>query len=285
MMYMELDLLTVVKFGGSSLATASAIIKAISIIRACRKRRLVVASAPGRGGRFNTKITDILIRAHEELKESDTSIALENFRNRFITIASDLGLDKTDIIEKCIKSIKRNRLNRDYVISRGEYLISQILATKLGYHFIDARDYIVIKKDGRVNERSTKKRFKLLCRDKIKTGIVMGGFYGECKDGIVKTFARGGGDYTGAIASAMLGADMYENFTDTNGVRTEDPRKNPNAELIAEIPHADMHKMSLNGASVIFPDCMPLLEKHGIPIKIDNTFNPDKEYTIIKSAT
>ena len=50
----------VVKFGGSSLASAEQFQKAGSIIRAEKSRKYVVPSAPGKRHSDDTKVTDLL---------------------------------------------------------------------------------------------------------------------------------------------------------------------------------------------------------------------------------
>ena len=53
---------TVVKFGGTSLASAEQIAKAAAIVRGDPARRCVVVSAPGKRDGTDTKVTDLLYR-------------------------------------------------------------------------------------------------------------------------------------------------------------------------------------------------------------------------------
>ena len=55
----------VVKFGGSSLATAGQFEKVAAIIRENPARRYVVASAPGKRCSDDTKVTDLLYRCYD----------------------------------------------------------------------------------------------------------------------------------------------------------------------------------------------------------------------------
>ena len=48
--------------------------------------------------------------------------------------------------------------------------------------------------------------------------IVISGFFGVTQDGDICTFSRGGSDITGSIIAAGVKADLYENFTDVNGI-------------------------------------------------------------------
>ena len=51
----------VVKFGGSSVASAAQIKKVAAIVTADPERRIVVVSAPGRRNKRDVKVTDLLI--------------------------------------------------------------------------------------------------------------------------------------------------------------------------------------------------------------------------------
>ena len=55
----------VVKFGGSSLASAEQFMKVCDIIRADESRRYVVPSAPGKRFNDDIKVTDMLYRCYE----------------------------------------------------------------------------------------------------------------------------------------------------------------------------------------------------------------------------
>ena len=52
----------VVKFGGSSLASASQLEKVLNIVKSDSERRFVVVYAPGKRNAEDTKVTDALIK-------------------------------------------------------------------------------------------------------------------------------------------------------------------------------------------------------------------------------
>jgi aspartate kinase len=113
---------TVVKFGGSSLASASQIRKAAAIIRADSARRFVVVSAPGKRDSSDTKVTDLLYRCYDlaMVGESfDEPLAL--IQSRFAGIVEELGLtlDLTDDMN-AIRAHLSAGPQRDYMASRGE---------------------------------------------------------------------------------------------------------------------------------------------------------------------
>ena len=69
----------VVKFGGSSLASAEQFVKVGNIIKADENRKFVVPSAPGKRFDKDTKVTDMLYACYDLAeKNQDFSAEIEN---------------------------------------------------------------------------------------------------------------------------------------------------------------------------------------------------------------
>ena len=75
----------VVKFGGSSVATAQQILKIVDIVKADPERRIVVVSAPGKRHGDDIKVTDLLIAlaeavlAHKPYTEELAAVGIASF--------------------------------------------------------------------------------------------------------------------------------------------------------------------------------------------------------------
>ena len=100
------------------------------------------------------------------------------------------------------------------------------------------------------------------------------GFFGYTKDGILRTFDRGGSDITGSILAAAVQADLYENFTDVDSVYVANPRVVENPAAIQEITYREMRELSYAGFSVFHDEALMPVYKLGIPVNIKNTNNP-----------
>ena len=84
----------VVKFGGSSLASAEQFKKVKDIITADGARRFVVPSAPGKRFPDDTKVTDMLYSCYDlAVKGKDFDKQFEQIKQRYNEIISELGLD------------------------------------------------------------------------------------------------------------------------------------------------------------------------------------------------
>ena len=272
----------VIKFGGSSLATAERILIARNIVLSDTARRFVVVSAPGKFGE-TSKVTDLLIQAHTQLCISGQSDSLNQVIKRFENLGAELDVDISHELDRCLDEAHINNCSRDFIISRGEYLMGILFAKLLGFRFVDATRLITIKANGKVDEAATRKKFGKFVSSGSDRGIVIGGFYGQLvgSNPTVKTFSRGGSDYSGAIAAVMLGARTYENFTDTYGVQTANPAIVGDTATIWRLDYGTLHRLADAGASVIYPECLPLLRRYSVPMVVDNTMDAGRRYTTV----
>ena len=265
---------TALKFGGSSLADAAQFRKVADIILSHEGRLFVVASAPGKRSKDDTKVTDMLYSCHDlAVSGHDFTSALDAIRKRFESIADALGInfDLESEFETIATHLARNP-QKDYMASRGEYLNSKLLAAFLGFDFVDPASCIFFREDGTLDAERTNTVLGSVLKDKERA--VVAGFYGTGADGNVKTFSRGGSDVTGAIVARASKADVYENWTDVSGMLSADPRIVKDPDPIAEISYKELRELSYMGASVMHEDAVFPVRTAGIPINIRNTNRP-----------
>ena len=275
----------VVKFGGSSLASAEQFEKAGDIIRADESRRFVVPSAPGKRFGNDTKVTDMLYQCHELAEAGkDFEKVLSDIAGRYQEIVEGLGLD-LDLAEKfhTIRKYLKEGAGKDYAASRGEYLNGIIMAEYLGYEFIDAASVISFDENGDFDPDRTNK--VLSDRLALCENAVIPGFYGAMPDGTVKTFSRGGSDVTGSIVAKAARVDVYENWTDVSGFLVADPRIIHKPEGIDVITYKELRELSYMGATVLHEDAIFPVRQEGIPINIRNTNAPEDDGTWIVGST
>ena len=275
----------VVKFGGSSLASAEQFQKVGDIIRAEEERKFVVPSAPGKRYSGDTKVTDMLYACYALAEAGeDFSADLAKIKARYQEIIEGLKLelsldDEFAVIEKNFKE----KAGSNYAASRGEFLNGIIMAEYLGYEFVDAAEVVFFHDNGEFNAEKTNKVLsaRLAKCDKA----VVPGFYGAMDDGTVKTFSRGGSDITGSIVAKAVKADVYENWTDVSGFLIADPRIINNPESIEVITYRELRELAYMGATVLHEDAIFPVRQEGIPINIRNTNAPEDKGTWIVGST
>ena len=279
------DMKKVVKFGGSSLASARQFKKVGDIIRADKSRRYVIPSAPGKRNSKDTKVTDMLYECYAAASTGASyKKLLEAIKARYQEIID--GLDLNLNLDHEFATIEENfvkGIGKDYAASRGEYLNGIVMANYLGYEFIDAAEVIFFDENGNFEAELTNK--ELSERLEHVERAVIPGFYGSKHDGSIKTFSRGGSDVTGSIVARAIHADLYENWTDVSGFLVTDPRIVENPEVIETITYKELRELAYMGAGVLHEDAIFPVRKEGIPINIRNTNRPEDKGTLIVEST
>lgn len=299
-------LMKVIKFGGSSVASAENINRVIEIILKSQKEAeqiLVVVSAFG-------GVTDDLIKLGSlaVTNEKKMRSLFRQLSEKHETIVSQLvkpskrGKITEEVRKKCrelqkvcmgvslVKELSPRTL--DTITSFGEQLSSYIICKAIedrgvACDLVDARMLITTDDaygSANVETQSTYKQIADYFRNSSALSI-MGGFIAATEDGITTTLGRGGSDYTASLVGAAADASAIEIWTDVDGVMTADPRAVTKAFSVSEISYEEAGELAHFGAKVIHPKTMKPARLKNIPIYIKNTFNPNHSGTKISNAT
>lgn len=274
-------MIKVVKFGGSSVANAAQFRKVKAIVDSDQTRKYIVSSACGKESKEDHKVTDLLYLAHAHVKYGVSyEDIFELIEKKYYGIKEELGL-KTDLETEFarIRSLMKKDMSTDYLVSRGEYLTSKLLAEFLGAKFVDAAEVICFHYDGSIDMEKTEARLLEKTRDAKK--VLIPGFYGALPNGVIRVMSRGGSDITGSVIANIINADVYENWTDVSGFLVADPRIIKDPIRIPRITYSELREMSYMGANVLHDDAVFPVRKKNIPINIRNTNEPDNPGTMI----
>ena len=285
----------VTKFGGSSLASATQLKKVLDIIKDDPERKFVVVSAPGKRNAEDTKVTDALIRYYKEFtSDKDVTQTQQWIIERYRDITEELGLKET-IIQEIAEDIydltnlpkKGNPFTYDAFLAAGENNNAKLIAAYFNQNDLEAR-YIHPKEAGlTVTAEPSNARILPSSYDKIEElkdsneVVVIPGFFGVTQNGDICTFSRGGSDITGSIIAAGVKADLYENFTDVDGIFAAHPGIIKHPHSIPELTYKEMRELAYAGFSVLHDEALVPAYRGKIPLVIKNTNNPEHPGTRI----
>ena len=278
----------VVKFGGSSLASATQVQKVIDIITDDPKRKFVVVSAPGKRDKEDTKVTDHLIAFYEaKIKDQDVSELIATIAARYAAIAKVFNVD-AKIIEDitarlqklAILPVEGNDFLKDEILASGEdnnaRLVAGILqAQGVNARYVNPKDFGIIVSSEPGNARILFKAYQKMKKwADTKEVLIIPGFFGYTEGGQVCTFSRGGSDITGSIVAAGVKAELYENFTDVDGIYAAHPGYIHKPEIIKELTYREMRELAYAGFTVFHDEALMPSYRAKIPVVIKNTNNP-----------
>ncbi len=295
----------VIKFGGTSVGSPSAIDAATTIlIEHMTRRKSVVCVVSAMAG-----ITNLLLHAARQAVSGDY-IPVEQMvvtlreRHRAV-IETWLDVEQTSVmneIEHLISAFEHlcrhlghehapSAREFDAIASFGERMNARIVAAVLrargiAAKAVDATEVIVTNAQfGHADPLFPETQVQAQARlyPLLADGIipVVTGFIGATSDGIVTTLGRGGSDYSAAIIGVALQAAEVWIYTDVDGVMTADPRVVPDAHVIPRLTYTEARELAYFGATVLHPRTVEPLAAQGIPLWVGNTFNPTHAGTLI----
>ncbi len=104
--------------------------------------------------------------------------------------------------------------------------------------------------------------------------VVVTGFQGLGPDGDVTTLGRGGSDTTAVALAAFLKADRCLIYTDVDGVYDKDPRRHPDAVKFQCIGYEPMLTLAREGAQVLHDRSVELAQMYQVPVRVLSSFRP-----------
>ena len=308
---------TVLKFGGTSVASRRALEALASIVAGVGGERVVVVSA-------TAGTTDALLAATRVAQAGDAAAAEQALRaletKHRALVDEVLGANPhgaldglPEATQKVIDLLRSVALlrectarTRDAIVSYGERVSAPIVAAVLRSRGLAAEarsaEQLVVTDDrfGTATPlmEETRAKASAALLPLLASGVtpVVTGFIGATSEGLTTTLGRGASDYSAGILASALGADDCLIYTDVSGVMSADPRVVAGAKPLATLSYAEMAELAYFGAKVLHPRAvLPAVERQ-IPVRILNTFAPgdagttitagaDRDGSIVKATT
>jgi len=300
----------VLKFGGSSLASAERFRQVADIIKdkSQSSKVAVVVSAP-------QGVTNHLVAMAENISdEAKLTTDLGHFKRAISTIIDDLSASLSEFnSQHCEQALVNyeHQLQRymqgatllsycpDHIrariISTGERLSVAILDSVLQSSGLQVSllspEKFLFTNESSLNAVAdlvlSKEKFSAEY-EKLNQVSLMPGFIGmgvskDNEDGQVTTLGRNGSDYSAAVLAVCMQAECCEIWTDVDGVYNADPRMIKDAKLLDYLSYQEAMELSYFGASVLHPKTIGPIAQYHIPCLIKNTSNPAAPGTLISS--
>lgn len=232
-------MLTVLKYGGTSLADPGRIFAAADRAAALRRqghRVIVVVSAQG-------DTTDDLIRAAARISPRGSAREMDGYMAAGEQLSAGLMAMALETLDCPAVSLTGWQAG---ILTDEEYGNARILGLR----------------GDRIRGE--------LDRGKV---VVVAGFQGISSRGDITTLGRGGSDTTAVALAAFLKADQCQIYTDVEGVYDKDPRKHPDAVKFQRISYDDMLALIREGAQVLHDRSVELARDHGISVEVRSAFS------------
>jgi aspartate kinase len=301
--YFILNIMNVLKFGGTSVATAAAMQQVRSIIERESGAVVVLSACGGVTNRLleavrvaGTGQSEAAVMIVREVEERHLQLCGELFtagdmQRDAVSKVKILSMELRVFCEGVALLGECTPRSYDAAASYGERLSTLIFSlycqsVGLNARLFDARE--IMRTDSVFMEASIHfHTLQTLAQEKLlpilKRGelVITQGFIGADERGITTTLGRGGSDLSAALMGAAIGASEILIYTDVSGVASADPRIIPSARPIPVMSFTEARELSFYGAKVLHPETILPAVERGIPVRVLNTFAPGDAGTLI----
>lgn len=292
----------VLKFGGTSVSTVDrwqTILKLVEQRQADGLRPVLVHSA----------LATVSNRLDELLQISRDKAArpsIDDLRELHYRLAAGLGVDGPrelgDYFSELEQLVAGVHLIREVSprIQARVMAMGELLATRLGAAYLRAQGLAVTWLDARLllrtvnvagaNERSAhlaascdfepdpalQEQLAAVDGVALTQGFIASNPRGECV-----LLGRGGSDTSAAYFAAKLQASALEIWTDVPGMFSANPKVVPGARLLRALSYEEAQEIASTGGSVLHPRSISPCRRHGIPLKVLCTSQPELPGTLV----
>lgn len=291
------------KFGGSSMADATAMKRSASVALEHNANLITVSATYGTTNNL-IKLSELALTSNWETCEE----LVNEIVNKHYVIAKELELQDLSELDGLLGEVRTiskgiNLLRDcsakafDALQSLGERMSSLLFtrALELAWQGNKNVENFDVRRVLRTDDQFGKAQpqiaeIKSLCTEHLsncKTGetvYVTQGFIGQSEDGHTTTLGRGGSDYSAALIAEGLGADTLQIWTDVAGIATTDPRIVPTAKLMSEITFSEAAELATFGAKILHPTTLTPALREGISVYVGSSYEPHAKGTWIRST-
>ena len=289
-------MITVMKFGGTSVGSPEALKRVANIIANTEGEKVAVVSAMSGITNYLVSITDNPVADPEpiikQFEDKHMMTAEQLFQGEALEAFKQDMEPRMENFRNAVFGDREDPFYKDNLTSQGERFSSLILSHVLKGMGIDSvaltSEEAGIAAEGNplsgsANLKKTSTGMGIKVKPLLSMNItpIITGFYGANEEGKPLTFGRGGSDYSAAVVANAIDADVLEIWTDVDGFMSADPRIVPGVKKIDEMNFGEAAELAYFGAKVLHPRTIePVRLKH-IPLKVRNSFKPEEPGTLI----
>ncbi|MBL4605278.1 MAG: aspartate kinase [Flavobacteriaceae bacterium] len=287
----------VMKFGGTSVGSSESIEKVLDIISSESRNKIIVLSA-------FSGVTNLLVEINNQYEKGGENIPLllvqlqekcllvvnPLFKTAaFLLVAQNFIALKINEIRSLLQ-LPFNEESTRKIIAQGEFISTNIFQfflqdNKFQSSLISALDFMSLNKNNEPTVPLISKKIISCMKETPSHTYITQGFICMNYDKQISNLERGGSDYTASLIGAAIDAEEIQIWTDIDGMHNNDPRYVDNTFSLEEISFDEAAELAYFGAKILHPQSLYPAKEKNIPVRLKNTFHPEKKGTIIKNFT
>ena len=291
--------MVVLKFGGTSVGSASRMKEVAKILLDTKGEKVVVLSAV-------SGTTNALVEITQLFKDGETKRVqncISELRAKYDLLIEELyenAVDRTEAqthVQRHFKELQKLTSQPYYdqipkiIVVMGELISTKLFSLYLTSiavknELLSALDFMYLNEMGDPDIETIRTRLsQILAKREDCDLFITQGFLCRNVHGGTDNLKRGGSDYSATLIGAALKSDEVQIWTDIDGMHNNDPRVVNQTRPISKLSFEEASELAYFGAKILHPHCIIPAHFHNVPVRIKNTMKPDAHGTLISSET
>ena len=287
----------VLKFGGTSVGSASRFKEVARLITAGHKDIVVLSAMSGTtnslveiaGYLYNHNLDgakDVIASLHAKYNGAIKDLLTQKESSQKAQTYID-GIFKTLVN---ITKESFNEIQERVILSQGELMSTFLMTTYLeeqgvNVKLLPALSFMKLDAQGEPDLEGIKTALtQLLAKESGADLYITQGYICMNAREEVDNLKRGGSDYSACIIGAVTGADEIQIWTDIDGLHNNDPRVVEKTSAVRHLHFDEAAELAYFGAKILHPTCILPARYANIPVRLLNTMEPEAPGTLIDSV-
>jgi len=288
----------ILKFGGTSLASAERMKSVADLILREEGNKVVVLSAVS--GTTNTLVR--IAQALQRRNQSEANQIIDQLcasyqhlcqqllsQEPYLTRGQNIVQAHFSALHSMADSVFSEDIEKE-ILAQGELLSTQLFTTYLEEKHIPvvlmpALDFMRIDEENEPEMGAIREKLQgQIAKHPDHKLFVTQGYICLNKNNKVDNLQRGGSDYTASLLGEALQASEIQIWTDIDGMHNNDPRIVKKTYPIPQLSFDEAAELAYFGAKILHPSSIRPAQHANIPVRLLNTMKPEAAGTLITAS-
>lgn len=284
----------ILKFGGTSVGSASRIKELINIIPIDEKQIIVLSAVSG-----TTNALVEIAKQYQEGNKKQAQFLIKELEDSYFQLIEDLFSTPEGVLNgkelitfhfnllKAFSESDFSNKEEKIILAQGELLSTNLFhfyLTECGIRsvWLPALDFMKVDEDHEPDVDYIREHVQdLLLSHSDHNLFITQGYICRNNQGEIDNLKRGGSDYTASLIGAAILAEEVQIWTDIDGIHNNDPRVVQGTKPIRLISFNEAAELAYFGAKILHPQCVFPARKYKVPVRILNTMDPNCDGTLV----
>ena len=282
----------IMKFGGTSVGSASRIQAVARLVTEAGRNLVVLSAMSGTTNTLEEIVAYLYNRNADGAKDTISRLEAKYQKTLQELYATEEAREQCSVHIRSVfdglRALTRELfgpVQEKMVLAQGELLSTKMMELYLKEQgvkvlLLPALDFMKLDLQGEPDQDYIREHLLPLLEADADLFLTQG-YICRNAHNEVDNLQRGGSDYTASLVGAAIGAEEIQIWTDIDGMHNNDPRVVKETRAVRHLHFDEAAELAYFGAKILHPTCIQPAKYANIPVRLLNTMEPSAPGTLI----